>query len=58
MHTGAGNAAFDADLRARNPSWGIRDLDEVTALARPLGLDTPERIAMPANNLTVVFRRR
>jgi SAM-dependent methyltransferase len=58
VHTAAGNAAFDADLRARNSSWGVRDLDEITALALPLGLDVPERIAMPANNLSVVFRRR
>lgn len=58
VHTGAGNAAFDADLRARDPSWGIRDLDEITALASQHGLSAPERIAMPANNLSVVFRRR
>jgi SAM-dependent methyltransferase len=58
MHTGAGNAAFDADLRARDPSWGIRDLDDIAALARLHGLMGPERIAMPANNLSVVFRRR
>ncbi len=58
VHTGAGNAAFDADLRAQNPSWGIRDLDDLTALARRHGFEAPERIAMPANNLSVVFRRR
>jgi SAM-dependent methyltransferase len=57
MHTAATNAAFDADLRARNPSWGIRDLDEITALASRHGLQAPERIAMPSNNLSVVFRR-
>jgi SAM-dependent methyltransferase len=57
MHTGAGNAAFDAELRAREPSWGIRDLDEITALASQHGFNSPERIAMPANNLSVVFRR-
>jgi SAM-dependent methyltransferase len=56
-HTGAGNAAFDADLRARDPSWGIRDLDEIAALASRHGFLAPERIAMPANNLSVVFRR-
>jgi SAM-dependent methyltransferase len=56
VHTGAGNAAFDADLRARDPSWGIRDLDEIAALAGQHGLTGPERIAMPANNLSVVFR--
>jgi SAM-dependent methyltransferase len=58
VHTAASNAAFDADLRARDPSWGIRDLDEITALASQHGLMGPERIAMPANNLSVVFRRR
>jgi SAM-dependent methyltransferase len=57
LHTAPTNAAFDANLRARNPSWGIRDLDEITMLARRHGLNTPERIAMPANNLTVIFRR-
>jgi hypothetical protein len=58
MHTGAGNAVFDADLRTRDPSWGIRDLDETTALASQHGFNAPERIEMPANNLSVVFRRR
>jgi SAM-dependent methyltransferase len=58
VHTGAGNAAFDAALRARDPSWGIRDLDEITVLANQHGLMGPERIAMPANNLSVVFHRR
>jgi SAM-dependent methyltransferase len=56
-HTTASNAAFDADLRTRDPSWGIRDLDEIIALAAQHGLLPPERIAMPANNLSVVFRR-
>lgn len=58
VHTAVSNAAFDADLRARDPSWGIRDLDEITALAGQHGILGPERIAMPANNLSVVFRRR
>jgi SAM-dependent methyltransferase len=57
-HTAASNAAFDANLRASNPSWGIRDLDEITELANRHGIMGPERIAMPANNLSVVFRRR
>lgn len=56
-HTGAGNAAFDAQLRASDPSWGIRDLDEIAALASRHGFMAPERIAMPANNLSVIFRR-
>jgi hypothetical protein len=58
VHTAGSNAAFDADLRARDPSWGIRDVDEIAALAIQHGLMPPERIPMPANNLSVVFRRR
>jgi SAM-dependent methyltransferase len=58
MHTAASNAAFDADLRARNPSWGVRDLEEITVLASLHRFEAPIKIAMPANNLSVVFRRR
>lgn len=57
-HTAPSNEAFDADLRARNPEWGVRDLDDVKALADQNGFDFAERVAMPANNLSVVFRRR
>lgn len=57
VHTADSNAAFDADLQARDPSWGIRDLDEIAALANQHGLMPPERTPMPANNLSVVFRR-
>ena len=52
------NAAFDASLKARNPAWGLRALDEVKALARANGLDFTLRVAMPANNLSLLFRRR
>src|SRR5271156_2971594 len=48
--TAPSNVAFDLSLRARNPEWGIRLLDDVTALAGQHGLDLAERIAMPANN--------
>ena len=58
QHTAPSNAAFDESLRARNREWGVRDLDEVTALADRHGLALKERVAMPANNLSVVFRRR
>lgn len=57
-HTATSNAAFDADLRRRNAGWGIRDLGEVTRAATAHGLSLDEVIEMPANNLTVVFRRR
>lgn len=57
-HTAPSNAAFDADLRRRNPEWGLRDLDDVVTLARRHGLELAEVVAMPANNLTVVLRRQ
>jgi SAM-dependent methyltransferase len=52
-----GNTDFDTDLRARNPAWGIRWLHEVQAEAAAAGLQFVERVAMPANNLVLVFRR-
>jgi SAM-dependent methyltransferase len=57
VHTTASNAAFDRDLRARDASWGVRDLDEITKLATQHGMVAHQRIAMPANNLSVLFRR-
>ena len=56
-HTAPSNAAFDASLRAHNPDWGVRDLGEAAELARRYGLEFVARVAMPANNLSVVFRR-
>ena len=56
-HTAPSNAAFDADLRARDPAWGVRDLEAVAALAAGRGFGPPEAVEMPANNLTVIFRR-
>jgi hypothetical protein len=55
--TAASNAAFDADLRARNPDWGVRDLEDVAAEAAQNGLRLDQVTAMPANNLSVVFRK-
>jgi len=57
VETAASNLAFDLDLRTRNPVWGIRHLDEVKALAGECGLELSERIAMPANNLSLIFRK-
>ena len=51
------NMDFDADLRSRDPSWGIRDLETVSAEAAARGLAGPEVSTMPANNLTVVFHQ-
>ncbi|SFT20365.1 DUF938 domain-containing protein [Methylobacterium sp. yr668] len=51
------NAAFDASLRARDPAWGVRDLDAVAAEAARHGLTLVRRVAMPANNLSLIFGR-
>jgi len=51
------NAAFDADLRARNPAWGLRCLEDVTREAEAVGLKLDRVVAMPANNLSVIFVR-
>ena len=56
-HTAPSNAAFDADLRARNSEWGVRDLEAVTELAASHGFITPLIVSMPANNLTIIFKR-
>jgi SAM-dependent methyltransferase len=54
---GPGNRAFDADLRARDPRWGLRRLADVQAEAARAGLAFEQRVAMPANNLTLVWRQ-
>ncbi|MBV8654091.1 MAG: DUF938 domain-containing protein [Alphaproteobacteria bacterium] len=56
-HTADSNRAFDEDLRRQNPAWGVRDLGEVTTLAEANGLRRAEIVDMPANNLSVLFRR-
>jgi hypothetical protein len=58
VHTAPSNASFDASLRQRNPAWGVRDLTDVDQLARLHGLLLQITVAMPANNVTVVWRRR
>jgi hypothetical protein len=57
-HTAPSNAAFDADLRRRNPTWGLRDLEDVVELARRHAIALVEVVAMPANNVTVVLQRQ
>lgn len=52
------NAAFDQSLRARDPRWGLREIDDVAACAQAEGLDLEEVIEMPANNLSLIFRKR
>jgi len=56
-HTATSNVEFDLSLKARDPSWGVRDCEAVVGLAETAGLALDERVAMPANNETRVFRR-
>jgi SAM-dependent methyltransferase len=56
-HTAPSNAAFDTDLRARDPEWGVRDLEVVIAEAGANGLALQDIVEMPANNLSVLFVR-
>jgi SAM-dependent methyltransferase len=56
-HTAPSNAAFDASLRAQNPEWGVRDTDDVGALADRMELKMIEIVPMPANNLVLIFER-
>jgi hypothetical protein len=55
--TAPSNEAFDASLKTRNPEWGLRHLDDVAAAARDAGFSAPKVTPMPANNLSVVFRK-
>lgn len=57
QHTGDGNALFDARLRADDPAWGIRDLDDLADLAAAMGFSGPEVTEMPANNRLVTFEK-
>jgi hypothetical protein len=51
------NLAFDRSLKSRNSAWGIRDLEMVTTLAEENGFQLQEKIEMPANNLSVIFKK-
>lgn len=55
--TAPSNLAFDEDLRRRDPSWGLRLVEEFTAAARDRGLELAETREMPANNLMLLLRR-
>jgi hypothetical protein len=57
-HTSESNARFDLDLRAQNPEWGLRDLEAVSDAAAGAGFVLAETVEMPANNFSLVFKRR
>jgi cyclopropane fatty-acyl-phospholipid synthase-like methyltransferase len=54
-HNAPSNAAFDASLKARNPSWGLRDIADLERAGESSGLILRETIEMPANNMSLVF---
>lgn len=58
VETAPSNLAFDASLKSRNPHWGLRAVEDVIAAAKAEGLAFEKRIEMPANNLSLLFRRR
>ena len=55
--TAPSNEAFDQSLKARDPAWGLRQLEDVTALASRTGFRFDRLVEMPANNVSLVFRR-
>src|SRR6478609_9136430 len=55
-HTAASNEVFDAQLRASNPEWGLRDLEAVLKLADEAGFSPADIADMPANNFSIVLR--
>lgn len=58
VETTTSNLAFDADLKRRDPAWGLRRREDLEALAAAAGLALRRRVPMPANNLSLVFERQ
>ncbi len=57
VHTSPGNADFDGTLKASNREFGIRDVDDVTVLAREHGFALERAVRMPSNNLSLIYRK-
>ena len=57
LHNAPSNAAFDASLKARDPSWGVRDIADLERLGELSGLILRETIDLPANNRLLVFAK-
>jgi hypothetical protein len=56
-HISDSNRSFDESLKSRNPAWGVRDVTEVSAVAAEHGFALEERVLMPANNFTLIWRK-
>jgi hypothetical protein len=52
------NLAFDADLKRRDPSWGLRLVEDFAGEAEKRGFELLETRPMPANNLMLLLHRR
>ena len=57
QHTAMSNEQFDASLRSRNPQWGIRNLETVSEVAQENNLHLKAKVAMPANNFSLIFTK-
>ncbi|MFM2257024.1 MAG: hypothetical protein RIQ28_871 [Pseudomonadota bacterium] len=55
--TAESNEAFDVSLKARNPAWGLRSVEQMNALAAHSGFALEARVEMPANNLSLFYKR-
>ena len=58
VETAASNLQFDSSLKARNPDWGLRNIQNLDVLAHDAGLKRTNRHTMPANNLIVIYRQQ
>ncbi len=57
VETEPSNLDFDLSLKSRNPAWGLRSVDDVSDLGRRQGLTLEMRLEMPANNLSLIYRK-
>ncbi|MGK7939499.1 MAG: DUF938 domain-containing protein [Crocosphaera sp.] len=57
-HTAVSNESFDQSLRSQNPEWGVRNLEDVIKVAEDQDLIFQEKVEMPANNLSVIFKKK
>jgi hypothetical protein len=57
VETAPSNLTFDADLKARCPEWGLRQVEWLDGIAQAAGFRRTRRVAMPANNLTLIYRK-
>jgi SAM-dependent methyltransferase len=57
VETAPSNEAFDASLKARDPRWGLRRVEDLDAAANARGFGRARLVEMPANNVMLVYRR-